>query len=142
MGLAKTEQELREETRARRAKHDLKNTPLPIKRRRSQKRLFVDSRTSEMNNASLNSLMTSRVMNNLAASRSMPDLSSKNNKSLVELSSRHSKSSVDPSLEEKRRTRSYSRITDQHSSLDKVLEEPVTMNILTSTILVYARITG
>ena len=35
MTIKKTDKQLREETRARRAKQDLKNTPLPLKRGRS-----------------------------------------------------------------------------------------------------------
>jgi len=117
MGLAKTEKELREETRARRAKHELKNTPLPLKRhnslhKRSQKKLFADSVSSDVNNKSITSLMTRRVMTSLAHSRSMTDLRHDN--------SQYSRSCAD--LSNLRRSKSYSRITDQHSSWDKRLD--------------------
>jgi len=120
MGLAKTEKELREETRARRAKHELKNTPLPLKRhnslhKRSQKKLFADSASSDVNNKSITSLMTRRVMTSLAHSRSMTDL-----RHDPVITSQYSRSCAD--LRDLRRSKSYSRITDQHSSWDKRLD--------------------
>ena len=62
MGLSKSDKELREETRARRAKHDLKNTPLPMKRRGSpgSKKLFSERKT-ESNRLRLSRLTNTRV---------------------------------------------------------------------------------
>ena len=63
MGTAKSEKELKEETKARRAKHDLKNTPLPLKRHGSPvggKKLFVDKR-GDSNRLQLNRLTTRRI---------------------------------------------------------------------------------
>jgi len=123
MGLAKTEKELREETRARRAKQELKNTPLPLKRhnslhKRSQKKLFSDSASSGLNNKSITSLMTRRVMTSLAHSRSMTDL-----RHDPGTSSQYSRSCADLSdMTSLRRSKSYSKITDQHSSWDKRLD--------------------
>lgn len=61
MGTAKTEKELREETRARRAKHDLKNTPLPLKRRGSPSKKLFEKKLGESNNLAINRLRTHRV---------------------------------------------------------------------------------
>lgn len=77
MGTAKSEKELREETRARRARHDLKNTPLPLKSRPSQpdKKLFQDGgRKREANKAALNRLTSQRLMTGLGHSKSLTDL--------------------------------------------------------------------
>jgi hypothetical protein len=127
MGLAKTEKELREETRARRAKQDLKNTPLPIKRRSSihsgtHKKMFVETNTSERNKKALDSLMSQRMMSSLAHSRSMTDLSTYDSVKTGSSLGRYSKSCLDLADQSTlRRSRSYSKITDQQNSLDKVV---------------------
>ena len=72
MGTARTEKELREDTRARRARHDLKNTPLPLKH---EKRLFNDGgRKREGNKAALSRLTSQRLVSGLAHSKSLTDL--------------------------------------------------------------------
>ena len=62
MGNAKSEKVLREETRARRAKQDLKNTPLPLKRHGSppNKKLF-SSKQGGSNKLALNRLTSRRM---------------------------------------------------------------------------------
>ena len=129
MGLAKTEKELRAETLARRAKHDLKNTPLPVNRRssvnsRNMKKMFHETNSGEMNKKALNGLMSQRVMNSLTHSKSMTDLSQTSEAVLSRPSKgRHSSSCVDLRLGDESslgRSRSYSRINDQLSSFDKV----------------------
>merc|ERR1712106_442296 len=126
-----TEKELRAETQARRAKHDLKNTPLPANRRssvnsRNMKKMFHETNSGEMNKKALNNLMSSRVMSSLTHSKSMTDLRQNSAAVLTRPSiGRHSRSCVDLSLEDQsslRRSRSYSRITDQLSSYDKKLD--------------------
>merc|ERR1711988_288628 len=72
MGTARTEKELKEETRARRARHDLKNTPLPVKH---EKRLFNDGgRKREGNKAALSRLTSQRLVSGLAHTKSLTDL--------------------------------------------------------------------
>ena len=147
MGLAKTEKELREETRARRAKHDLKNTPLPLKHRisvldPSKKRIFQDSYTSDSNKKALKGLMSQRMMNNLTHSRSMTDIhqceSLKRGNSL----GRYSKSCQDlMDANNLRRSRSYSRILDQQNSLDQVVTTVHIQYYSTYTVLQYIYIT-
>ena len=80
MGTTKTEKQLKDETRARRAKHELKNTPLPIKRRSSlhdtrEKKLFESRKWTESNSLALTRLTNKRAVTNLAHSKSMTDLS-------------------------------------------------------------------
>merc|ERR1712106_682311 len=126
-----TEKELRAETQARRAKHDLKNTPLHVNRRssvnsRNMKKMFHETNSGEMNKKALNSLMSRRVMSSLTHGKSMTDL--RQNSAAVHTRpsiGRHSRSCVDLSLEDQsslRRSKSYSRITDQLSSYDKKLD--------------------
>ena len=78
MGTAKTEKELREETRARRARQDLKNTPLPLKHRAGaahERKLFSDGgRKREANKAALNKLTSQRLLTGLSHSKSLTDL--------------------------------------------------------------------
>ena len=74
MGTAKTEKELREETRARRARHDLKNTPLPIKSGEDRKLFSEGARKREANKAILNRLSSQRLLTGLSHSKSMTDL--------------------------------------------------------------------
>ena len=78
MGTAKTEKELREETRARRARQDLKNTPLPLKHRAGaahERRLFSDGgRKREANKAALNKLTSQSLLTGLSHSKSLTDL--------------------------------------------------------------------
>ena len=74
MGTAKTEKELREETRARRARHDLKNTPLPIKSREDKKLFSEGARKREANKTVLNRLSSQRMLTGLNHSKSMTDL--------------------------------------------------------------------
>merc|ERR1711997_795910 len=74
MGTAKTEKELREETRARRARHDLKNTPLPIKSVEDRKLFSEGARKREANKAILNRLSSQRLLTGLSHSKSMTDL--------------------------------------------------------------------
>ena len=77
MGTAKTEKELREETRARRARQDLKNTPLPLKHRDQphERKLFEDGgRRRENNKAALSRLSSQRLVSGLAHSKSLTDL--------------------------------------------------------------------
>ena len=74
MGTAKTEKELREETRARRARHDLKNTPLPIKSREDKALFNEGARKREANKAVLNRLSSARVLTGLSSSKSLSDL--------------------------------------------------------------------
>merc|ERR1711892_1097518 len=106
MGVVKTEKELRAETQARRAKHDLKNTPLPVNRRssinsRNMKKMFHETNSGEMNKKALNNLMSRRVMSSLTHSKSMTDL--RPNSAAVHTrpsKGRHSRSCVDLSLED------------------------------------------
>jgi len=152
MGLAKTERELRDETRARRAKQDLKNTPLPLKYNSSlhetgQKRIFNDAHTSESNKRALKSLLSQRMKNDLSKSRSMSDLHrcasadrstilGRYSKSSQDLLDRYSKSSQDVlDTNSLRRSKSYSRIMDQQSALDKRLHSYNTTrtNMFTNT---------
>ena len=74
MGTAKTEKELREETRARRARQDLKNTPLPIKSREDKKLFNEGARKREATKAVLNRLSSQRLLSGLSHSKSMTDL--------------------------------------------------------------------
>ena len=74
MGTAKTEKELKEETRARRARHDLKNTPLPIKSGEDRKLFSDGARKREANKAILNKLSSQRLLTGLSHSKSMTDL--------------------------------------------------------------------
>ena len=76
MGTAKTEKELREETRARRARQDLKNTPLPIKSREDKKLFNEGARKREANKAILNKLSSQRMLTGagLSHSKSLTDL--------------------------------------------------------------------
>ena len=74
MGTAKTEKELREETRARRARQDLKNTPLPIKSREDKKLFNEGARKREANKAILNKLSSQRLLTDMSHSKSMTDL--------------------------------------------------------------------
>merc|ERR1711915_556957 len=129
MGLAKTEKELREETRARRAKQDLKNTPLPIKRRssvhmRSKRRLFDDANVSDRYKRELNNLVSRRMINNLSNSKSMTDLRDIKSYSTDRSSLRnHSYSCIDLSTESSlRRSKSYTKIVGHEHSLDKAQE--------------------
>jgi len=77
MGNAKSEKVLREETRARRAKQDLKNTPLPLKRHGSppNKKLF-SSKQGGSNKLALNRLTSRRMATGIVHSKSMSDLRS------------------------------------------------------------------
>ena len=74
MGTAKTEKELREETRARRARQDLKNTPLPIKAREDKKLFNEGARKREANKAILNRLSSQRLLTGMSHSKSLTDL--------------------------------------------------------------------
>ena len=123
MGLAQTEKELREETRARRAKHDLKNMPIHIKRRSSvndqiKKRIFQDTNSSEKNKKVLNNLMSQRTINSLTHTKSVTDIQHCDRGTSL---GRYSKSCQDLVDESSlRRSRSYSRIMGQQNSLDQV----------------------
>ena len=61
MGNAKSDKVLREETRARRAKQDLKNTPLPLKRHGSPVKKLFASKQGGSNKLALNRLTSRRV---------------------------------------------------------------------------------
>jgi len=108
MGTSKSDKELREETRARRAKHDLKNTPLPLKRRGSpgSKKLFSD-RKSESNRLMLSRLTNRRIATGLVHSKSMSDLREDMSSGLV-----NNVTNV-PGLS---RSKSVSNISSQHSA--------------------------
>ena len=122
MVMEKTEQELREETLARRARHDLKNQPLPMHKVRmgiSQASMQTQSasltdlydrelfRHSASNRKTLNSLSSARTLTSLAHSRSMQDLSDKASTDSCGL----------------KRSKSYSRITEQQSAYEQVRPE-------------------
>jgi len=114
----KTEEQLREETRARRARQELKNMPLPLNRQqgcwqasKSLVSLYEDDPCKVMleNQRNLNSLSSQRSLNSIsenALSRSLQDLSARSLEQPGEL----------------RRTRSYSRINDQLSSWEEESE--------------------
>ena len=61
MGLAKTEKEFRAEMQARRAKHDLKNTPLPVKKRRNMKKMFHETNSGDINKKSSERLDAQKI---------------------------------------------------------------------------------
>jgi len=115
----KTEEQLREETRARRARQELKNLPLPINRskgswQRSKSLLSLYEedplKTSAENQRNLNSLSSQRSLNSIsenALSRSLQDLSAR---------------SSDQPGGELRRSRSYNRINNQLSSWEEATE--------------------
>ena len=117
MGQDKSEQELRQDTLARRARQDLKNTPLPLAkldmararqsdlgRAKSLTDLYDKCDSSQTNRRALRSLAQQRTLNNLSHSRSMQDLS---------------EHSVNGEQEGLRRSKSYSRITDTQSSWEQ-----------------------
>jgi len=120
--MEKTEEQLREETRARRARQELKNLPLPLNRcqgswqaSKSLVSLYEEEPGNlgrQENQRKLNGLSNQRALNSIsenALSRSLQDLSARS----VEHQA---------SVGELRRTRSYSRINDQLSSWEEASE--------------------
>ena len=75
--MGRTEEELREETRRRRARQELRNTPLPLPsssssmtRAKSMSSLYpMESKLSQGNRRKLNSLSSQRTLNSLNHSR-------------------------------------------------------------------------
>jgi len=119
--MEKTEEQLKEETRARRARQELKNLPLPINRcqrswqsSKSLVSLFEEepSKGRQENQRNLNSLSNQRSLNSIsenALSRSLQDLSARSLENQA-------------AAGELRRTRSYNRINDQLSSWEEASE--------------------
>ena len=84
---------------------------------------------NDMNNKHINSLMTRRVMSSLAHSKSMTDLRHDTTNTMT---NQYSRSCVDlASIDSMRRSKSWSRITDQTSSWDKVGSISTIMIIIT-----------
>jgi len=121
--MEKTEEQLREETRARRARQELKNLPLPMNRcqgswqsSKSLVNLYEEDpcKGRQENQKNLNSLSNQRSLNSItekALSRSLQDLSGRSFEQRAE-----------STVGELRRTRSYNRINDQLSSWEEASE--------------------